>query len=58
MLPMPKVLIVLYIMSFDWFMGLVFVLGWIEDEAPLNSFPTNFEPKQKKISVFSLTNAG
>jgi len=22
---------------------------WIEDEAPLHSFPTNFEPKSNKI---------
>jgi hypothetical protein len=32
-------------MSFDWFVDLVILLGWVEDEAPLNSFPTDFEPK-------------
>jgi len=26
--------------SFGWHVGLVFFLGWIEDEAPLHSFPT------------------
>jgi len=23
-------------------------LGWTEDEVPLHSFPTNFEPKSEK----------
>jgi hypothetical protein len=32
--------------SFDWFVGLVFVLGWIEDEAPLNTSQTNFNENQ------------
>jgi len=36
-------------MSFDLFVDLVIILGWIEDEAPLNSFPINFEPKPDRI---------
>jgi hypothetical protein len=30
---------------FDWLVGLVFLLGQIEDEALLHLFPINFEPK-------------
>jgi hypothetical protein len=33
---------------FDLHVGFVF-MGWIEDEAPFHSFPTNFEPKPGKI---------
>jgi hypothetical protein len=36
-------------MPFDWFMGLVFLLRWIEYEASLNSVPKNFEPKPDEI---------
>jgi hypothetical protein len=35
--------------SFDWLVGLVFLMGWIEDEAPLHSFPTNFELKSDRM---------
>jgi len=35
--------------SFDWFVGLVFLLGWIEDDAPFSKFSTNSEPKPDKI---------
>jgi hypothetical protein len=38
-----------HIMSFNWFVGLVFLLGWIEDEAPMNSFPPTLEPKSDDI---------
>jgi hypothetical protein len=35
----------LQVLSFDWLVNFVFLLGWIEDEAPLHSFPINFVPK-------------
>jgi hypothetical protein len=41
-------IVILQVISFDWFMGLV-IFGWTDDEAPLNSFPTNFEPKPDEI---------
>jgi hypothetical protein len=33
--------------SFGWLVGMV--LKWIEDEAPLHSFPPNFELKPDKV---------
>jgi hypothetical protein len=35
--------------SFDWLIGLVFLLVWLENEAALHSFPANFESKLNKI---------
>jgi hypothetical protein len=36
-------------MSFDQLVGLIFLLGCIEGEDPLHSFPTKFEPKPGEI---------
>jgi hypothetical protein len=42
--------------SLDWLVGLVFLLGWIEVEAPSHSFPANFEPKSDKfLAVYFAT---
>jgi hypothetical protein len=32
-------------MSFGWLVGLVFLVAFAEDEGPVHSFPSNFEPK-------------
>jgi len=35
--------------SFDWFVGLIFLLGWIQDESLLNPLPTNCVQKPHEI---------
>jgi hypothetical protein len=40
---------ILLVALFDWFVGLVFLLGWTKDEATMYSFPTNSAPKPHKI---------
>jgi hypothetical protein len=42
-------------MSFGWLVGLGFLLGWIEDKAPLYSFQIDIEPNPDDIffGVFS-----
>jgi len=45
-------------MLFDWHVGLVFMLEWIEEEAPSNLFPTDSEPEPDKISVVHLATTG
>jgi len=32
--------------SFDWFVGMVFLLQWTEDDVPLYSVPPKFLPSQ------------
>jgi hypothetical protein len=35
--------------SFGLLLGVVYLVGWIEDEATLHSYPPNFEPKPNEV---------
>jgi general stress protein CsbA len=56
---LPNVqIIALQAISFDRYVGLVFLLKWIADEDPLNYFHQIFNQNQTKFSVVNSANAG
>jgi hypothetical protein len=44
--------------SFDWHVGVFFLLGWIEDEASLHLFLSHFEQSQAKYLAVYFATAG
>jgi hypothetical protein len=37
--------------SFDWLVDLIILLGWIDVEVPLHSFPVHVEVKSDEIFI-------